>query len=80
MRALSGPCPPDKETLNKVLEWHWWRGGRGGAPLLRGPHATSLSQAADLGPSSVCRVTAAEQAGPSGPVSKSPSAFDKTPK
>lgn len=32
MRTLSGLCPPDKETLNKVLEWHWWLGGRSPPP------------------------------------------------
>ena len=52
MRALSGPCPPDKETLNEVLEWHWWHGGRGGggARLLLGPQATSQAQGAAVCP------------------------------
>lgn len=36
MRALSGPWPPDKETLNEVLEWQWWQGGHRNAPLFLG--------------------------------------------
>lgn len=58
MRALSGPCPPDKETLNEVLEWHWWHGGCGGVlvsswaprPPLRPGERRSVPWAQGKGP------------------------------